>query len=386
MSISTTWVNFLNGATGAAIRAALNTFNTNILSDMVATEGRVGIVEPKVTTNISDIAALDVRVTGAEGDIVDLENPTDISFVPQVTAPSHQEGQIFYDANEGTFRAQGPIVGVDVAVGHGLHTHVFNNTGLPIEKGMAVRHDGVAAGVPQVTKAIATSFDNARVWGVVVEEIPNGAIGAIQTFGEIIGLSTTGLPTGVPLYLSDTVAGTYTAVTPDIVSRIGGSLLEDALDGRIFIDIINNKSLPAVLGVMQGQTPGNETYSLTTTVQDIINYASEESVVMDVDLLTGIITIPNKGDYRMNFTSSLHFVSSTSTRSVTFEFYDITGTVILYSFVKNIPRDAIEDSASFSFPFNELLSNQYKMRVKASTAMDITFTGLSFDIESVNII
>lgn len=80
MAISTTWVPFINGATGAAVRTALNTFNTNILSDMVTTEGRVTAVEAingtqttnittnaaNIATNVSDIASVATRVTALE--------------------------------------------------------------------------------------------------------------------------------------------------------------------------------------------------------------------------------------------------------------------------------------------------------------------------------
>ena len=88
MAISTVWSPYPNGGTGLNIRNAINTFNTNILADMVSTEARVTVNEGNISgntaaigTNTSDIAALDVRVTANEGDITtqdariaDLEN------------------------------------------------------------------------------------------------------------------------------------------------------------------------------------------------------------------------------------------------------------------------------------------------------------------------
>ena len=386
MAISTTWVDFLNGGTGAAIRAALNTFNKNILADVIATESRVGIAEPKITTNISDIADLDVRVTGTESDIVTLENPIVVPFVPQTVAPSHVEGQTYYDGVSGTLKVQGPIPGSGISVGHAMHIHVVNNTGAIIEKGMAVRQAGIAAGKIQVVKAIATSFDNARVFGIAQGDIGIGADGAIITFGEIPSLNTNGVTTGVPLYLSDTVAGTYVETPPDIVTRIGGVLVADAIDGVLFVAIINNKALPTVLGGLQGSTAGNDLYPLTTVVQDINDFLTTESIVMVVDPLTGYLTLSNTGNYRMNFTASMTFTSVISTRAVTVEFYNVTDNTVEFSYVKNIPRDATEDSFSFGFPFSDLLNKQYNMRIKASTTMDVTFTDISFDIQSVNII
>ena len=86
MAISTTWVDFLNGGTGAAIRAALNTFNKNILADVIATEGRVGIAEPKITTNISDISDLD-KYTQAQVDAL-IATATDNNYVHTETPAS----------------------------------------------------------------------------------------------------------------------------------------------------------------------------------------------------------------------------------------------------------------------------------------------------------
>ena len=136
---------------------------------------------------------------------------------------------------------------------------------------------------------------------------------------------------------------------------------------------------------MQGQTTGNETYSVTTTAQDIINYNTEKEVVVAVDALTGQITLPNIGAYRANFTASISFSSLSSTRSVTLELYDVTNTAIIYSYPKNIPRDATEDGINFSFPMDKLVSDVVKMRIRSSVAISITFTDISFDVQSVNI-
>ena len=138
---------------------------------------------------------------------------------------------------------------------------------------------------------------------------------------------------GVPLYLSATVAGAYTETAPAIVSRVGGVFIQDASDGKLFVFIINNKNLPSVFGGMQGQTTGNETYSLTTAAQDVINYDIERSKVVGVNGLAGTITLPHDGAYRMHFTGSLSFDSNISTRSITVELYDITDTLIHFPYV-----------------------------------------------------
>jgi len=365
------WVNFNNGDSGLNIRNAINAFLTTVDTFLTGNNKYDNTEKATVAANAIAVASLSA--------------PAKIPFTPQVTPPAHVEGQAYYYSPTGEFKLQGPIPGIEVSVGHGMHIHVVNNSGAVIEKGMAVRHNGVAAGKVQVVKALADTFEHARLFGVAQADIANGAEGAIITFGAIENLNTLGYPTGVPLYLSDTVPGTYTEVAPNIVSRVGGSLVQDGAVGLLFVDMINNLSLPTVVGGLKNHTPGNNTYAVTTTTQDINDYLISKSIVTQVAPLTGIITLPNDGEYRANFTATITFPSLTSTRSVTFELYDVTGATIEYEYVKNIPRDATIDSLSFSFPFTEIAGRQYKMRIKGSTAIDVTFNSVSFDIESVNI-
>lgn len=341
---------------------------------------------------VGGTAAADILKTKGENDLLyqDLLGVNAIvktKYTPQSTPPSHLEGQMFYDETSETMRIQGPFSGVSVALGHGMHIHVENNSGALIEKGMAVRQSGVVDGKVQIVKALADTFLHARMFGVVSADIADGTEGAVTTFGEITDLDTSALPTGVPLYLSDTVAGTYTSTAPDIISRVGGALTAVA-SGVLFVSIINNKNTPAVFGGMQGQVDnglGVGVYDLTTTAQDIGDYDTSSTVVVTVDKSTGEITLPNDGGYRMHFTAAISFSSISSTRSITVELYDVTGTTIHFSYVKNIPRDATEDSLSFSWPIDEITDNVHKMRIKASTTMTVTFDDVSFDIESISI-
>lgn len=384
--MAASWINFNNGDTGFAVRTALNTFNTAITLNMSNAEGRLDNTESATSGNTTDIGNLDTRVGTAESDIVVLKAPASTKYTPQAVRPTYSEGQIYYDANKHVMLIDGPIEGVDVKIGHGVHTHVLNNSGAPIEKGMAVRHAGVASGVVQIEKAIATSFENARVFGIVAKDIPIGQEGSIITFGELSELDTFANPVGVPLYLSDTIAGTYTDVAPDIVSRIGGILVQDAIAGSLFVAIINNKILPPVLGGLQGQTGGEEVYAVTTVAQDVNDYTLEESVVMTTNVLTGVLTLPYTGKYRVSVGASIEFPSSISTRNITFEVYNATTATPLFSFVKNIPRDATIESFSFGAPFTGIINNEYKVRIKASESISITMNDISFDIQSISII
>ena len=324
---------------------------------------------------------LDASYTKLDG----TNTPTKVLFDPQATAPDYAKATIFYNDTVGTLDVQGAYSDVTLQVGREMHMEVLNNTIAAIPNGYATTQSGVTDGQPTVKLAIADTFDNARILGIATHEIGIGETGIITTFGEVNGINTLGVTTGVPLFLSDTVAGTFVETPPNIITRIGGVFVADEFNGKLFVYIINNKNLPSVFGGMQGITAGNETYSLTTTAQDIINYDTIKEVVVTADPLTGILTIPNDGEYRMHLTAPISFTSTTSTRSITIEFYEIGTSTIHYSHVKNIPRDATDDSISFSWAVDELANNQHKMRIKSNTTMDVTFNYISFDIESVNI-
>jgi len=322
-------------------------------------------------------------VIAAESRLTDLESPIDITFTPQATPPAYAEGKVYYDSVLNTFVAYGPFSTAPVKVGHDMHVHVVNNSGALIEKGMAVRHNGVDVnGVVQIEKAIATSFVNARVFGVTQHDIADTAEGAIVTFGEISGVDTSGVTAGVPLYLSDTTAGTWTTTPPSIVSQVGGATTS-AVSGKLFISIINNTTFPSIYGGLKNLT--TPAVAVTTTSADITGYVTTNSSVVTVNATTGIITLPYAGAYRSNFVADISFSSATTTRSVTFEIYDVTGTAIAYSYTKNIPRDATQDGLSFSFPQTAVVNNEVKMMVKASESLTITFNSIIFDIESVSI-
>ena len=308
---------------------------------------------------------------------------TKAQYTPQASVPTHVEGQLYYNQAKEEFRLQGPFTGVEVPVGHGTHIHVINNSGALIEKGSACRHNGVVAGDVQIEKALADTFTNARVFGVAAEDIANGARGAIVTSGEIDDLDTSLLTTGVPLYLSDTVAGTYSTTIPDIITQVGGALTADAVTGRFQVSLVNNTNLPTVLAGVKGLT--TPLVNVTTVAQDLTNYVTKEEIVMLADLTTGVLTVSNDGFYRASVTADITFPSSTSTRTLYVEVYDLTNTTILFTYAKNIPRDATEDGFSFNYPFSTLADCQYKLRVRASTTIAVTANDVTFDIQSISI-
>lgn len=331
---------------------------------------------------IGGTTADDKVLTKSEVDTIHT-TPADLARLnPVSVAPTHIEGQFYYNSDSGTFNIQGPFPGIEVSPGHGEHLHVINNTGVTIPAGSAVRIAGVSAGIPQIVLALADSFANANVLGLTIIDVLDGAETAVAISG-VIKFDTSLLTAGLPQYLSSTVAGALTTTAPAIRTEIGGVLVSSATVGQFRMDVKVNQNTPSVLGGLKGQnTP---LYAVTTVVQDIIDYATARENVTQVDELTGEITLPNDGDYRVHFTADITFASATSTRTLYLELYDVTGTEIHYTYSKNIPRDAVEDSLSFNWTLDEIAGNVHKMRIRSSTAIAVTFSEISFDIESISI-
>lgn len=330
--------------------------------------------------NIGGTATTD-KVLKADGTISQVK----AAYLPQASVVPHIEGQFYYNSNTKTFNMQGPLDGIELRAGHENHMHVVNNSGALIEKGMAVRINGVSAGgIPQIEKAKADSFATAIVRGVTVKDVNDGEETAITTFGEVYNIDTLGLAVGTPMYLSDTTAGTYSSTVPAIKTVVGGVLVADATTGRLFVNITNIQAIPSVFAVLKGQSAGG-VYNLTTTAQDLINFSSKNEIITTANIATGTITLPLDGQYKASMTASITFPSATSTRSVIAEVYDATNSAILYSYTKNIPRDATDDAFSFSWPLSTTTGNIQKIRLKSSVAIAITFVDVAYDITSISL-
>ena len=96
-----------------------------------------------------------------------------------------------------------------------LVRQVRNETGSTLTKGTVVYINGASGNKPTVTKAIATSDDtSAQTFGIVQADILTNQNGYVVVRGDIVGLDTSAYLDGAQLYLSGSVAGTYTTVKP----------------------------------------------------------------------------------------------------------------------------------------------------------------------------
>lgn len=292
------------------------------------------------------------------------------------------------DGNSSADKINLAIVEVnDIAKGtRPINIEIVNKTGAGLANGTPVRHNGVdvTTGLPQVVKAQANSYDNARLLGVIADDILNNETGFAVNYGPITGVDTSNLQIGVPIFLSSDVAGELTEAHPAIVTQVGGVEVSDAVNGVFFVDIISNLSLPQTIGYLFGQV--NPIYNLVAIEQSIVNYESEGNIVTTTDKVNGTVTPKYDGISRATVNLVLSFASTTQTRTIYVSLHNKTDDIEIKTFPISIPRDATEDSASFSFPFEALAGKEYDVRVGSVPDMaSTTVSVVAFDIASVHI-
>lgn len=128
-----------------------------------------------------------------------------------------------------------------------LITEVYNQTGATLTRGTIVYINGAHGNLPRVTKAIATGdATSAQTFGFVRDSISNNSNGFVVVIGKLSGLDTQSIPEGTQLYLSSTVAGTYTTVkqlAPAHLVYVGVVVRSHPTQGVIEVNIQNGYEL-----------------------------------------------------------------------------------------------------------------------------------------------
>lgn len=149
-------------------------------------------------------------------------------------------GEIGWDSTNGCPSYPSDIANVTNQIGQETHVRVYNGTGSTIPDGSAVYitggdPDGLH---PSIALAIANDYHKSRVLGLVTAEILTGAHGIVTRDGIVNGLNTLAYTSGDILKLSSTVAGTYSAVSPNDGNfdvSIGVVVKDDATTGSILV-------------------------------------------------------------------------------------------------------------------------------------------------------
>jgi ribosomal protein L35AE/L33A len=94
-----------------------------------------------------------------------------------------------------------------------LLAQVRNESGSVMTKGTVVYISGAAGNKAVVSRAIATGdATSAQTMGIITANISNNQNGYATVFGQLVGLNTSAFAEGAQLYLSSTVAGSYTNI------------------------------------------------------------------------------------------------------------------------------------------------------------------------------
>jgi hypothetical protein len=127
---------------------------------------------------------------------------------------------------------------------------VRNQTGATLTKGTIVYINGGSGNKPTVTKAIATSdATSAQTYGVVQANIGNNKNGYVVVIGSLEGLNTSAYAPGTQLYLSSTVAGTWTStkqLAPAHLVYVGIVVRQHVNQGVVEVKIQNGYELDEI--------------------------------------------------------------------------------------------------------------------------------------------
>ncbi len=143
-----------------------------------------------------------------------------------------------------------------------VRNQVRNETGAQLDKGTVVYINGAAGNKVTVTKALASGdATSAQTFAVLLENIPNNQNGYAVTSGLLEGLDTSAFAAGTQLYLSPTVAGTYTStkpVAPDHMVYVGVIERSHANQGSILVRIQNGYELDELHDVAIASKTNND--------------------------------------------------------------------------------------------------------------------------------
>lgn len=180
---------------------------------------------------------------------------THYTFTPQLTRPSSAPGTVYYRDLLKSW------VGVDAAgdefeFGREEKQRCINTLATAIPAGKAVYVHGFDSGFPVIRLARSNVKTTCILVGVTTTEIPgNYGVGEVLFRGFARGLDTSAFSDGDLIYISDSVAGTFTTIEPQypslsaLMGRVG---VASATEGTIFVlaDTDPNQSTTGVPGLV----------------------------------------------------------------------------------------------------------------------------------------
>jgi hypothetical protein len=271
-----------------------------------------------VTLTYTDVGAFPATSTTGTGNVVldtgaTQANPTISNYqnFTTTTAPSYQEGRVWYDSTAKALSFYADVSGVDFHVGHDLQFKVVNNTGSTIANGSPVYITGTSSGqtYPNVALAKADVAATSAVIGLTNGAIPNGSVGYVTSVGNIDDVNTGTYTVGQVLYLSPYSAGQLMNTVPPtgITVQVGVVTFVNSSTGKIYVKQTTPLNVPAsiisgTLAVNQGGTgqnsalvAGSVVYGVSTTAMGVTAAGTSGQVLTSAGSGAPIWTTPTTG-------------------------------------------------------------------------------------------
>jgi len=234
------------------------------------------------------------------GDLGELGGIQHIDLNP-ISSVTDEEGRIFYNNDNKALELKTDIIGSTQSVGQEFWVRVINKTGVSIPDGSLVYNNGADVPTGRMTIALAQADDEATsdVLGFTTNTIADDAEGFVTVIGFLNDLDTSSFTAGDTLFLSDSVAGAFTATKPTIVVPVGMVSIVNATTGQVFASIsriTTDAPIFAQLSSSVDQIPTVTTpVVVTLNTQDAL-FGLTHSVSVD----PGEITVDVAGTYFIN--------------------------------------------------------------------------------------
>lgn len=302
----TSWVTFSSGGGGDSFTTIDVPNGTDPVADSAAdtltfTESN-GIIITGDSSTDSIQFSTNATASNTASTIVarDADQAFDITAVDFDTADTiaNATGRLKWDDGEGTLSLGLKGGNLDLQIGQENIALCYNGTGSEITKGSVVYISGAQGQRPSISLADAdTEATSSKTFGIVAENILNGAEGFVATFGVVPGLNTSGFTAGQALWLSST-AGQLTNVRPTQPAHsvfIGYCLHVNESSGRIFVNPQNGYEIEELHNVLISTPADNHILSydnatslwknqgLAAAIQEVDGASSG----IDADLLDG---------------------------------------------------------------------------------------------------
>ena len=196
----------------------------------------------KILDDVSTEVENSDYTTVAERSIIEeIKDETIFDYIklnPDLPAnPDFTEGLIFYDKDNEALAVYNSESDITLQVGQEQWIYVYNNSGVDIVNGNAVRITGASAVLnrPEVSLANASTSGTSYAVGLATHNIANGTSGFITVLGVVRDFDTSLLTSGDEVWVSDTVDGGLTNVEPAISFSIGTVLISSATAGSVSV-------------------------------------------------------------------------------------------------------------------------------------------------------